>query len=244
MTGNLEPSELLSRGLQMLSVPEPGRVQAVMEKYLDELERCNPRFGLVKFENRGELVTRHVLDSLAAWRVVRDAAAQQTGGVLDVGSGAGFPGIPLAAALPAIPFTLLERMARRVSFLKTCAVLLGLPLLRVVQADFTKAEGDYDVVTLRAVAPFERFLHDIDQSAVRWRTAVAYKGRVERAREELNDVQRSSYAGLEMQIVPLEHPFLDEERCVIVAAREESGKSNVDKPVRPGYDFSEGEPGS
>jgi 16S rRNA (guanine527-N7)-methyltransferase len=244
MTESLDPSTLLSRGLEMLSVPEPARVQALMEKYLDELERCNPRFGLVKFESRGELVIKHVLDSLAAWTVVRDAAAAGHGSVLDVGSGAGFPGIPLAAALPGVSFTLLDRMARRVSFLKTCAVLLGLPLLRVVQADYSAFEGDYDVVTLRAVAPFGRFLHYIDRSRVRWRTAIAYKGREERAREEVDDVRRSSHTGLDARIVPLLPPFLEEERCLIVAAKSGSGKSIVDKPVRPGYDFSEGEPGT
>ena len=161
-----------------------------------------------------------------------------------MGSGAGFPGIPLAAALPGVSFTLLDRMARRVSFLKTCAVLLGLPLLRVVQADYSAFEGDYDVVTLRAVAPFGRFLHDIDRSRVRWRTAIAYKGREERAREEVDDVRRSSHTGLDARIVPLLPPFLEEERCLIVAAKSGSGKSIVDKPVRPGYDFSEGEPGT
>ena len=243
MTESRDPSVLLSRGLGMLAVPEPARVQAVMEKYLDELERCNPRFGLVKFESRGELVVKHVLDSLAAWTDVRDAAAEGRGGVLDAGSGAGFPGIPLAAALPEVRFTLLDRMAIRVSFLKTCAALLGLPLLRAVQADFSTASGDFAVVTLRAVAPIGRFLRDIDRGGLGWRTAIAYKGREERARQEVEDVRRSSHAAFDMRIVPLRPPFLEEERCLIVAGRSGSGKSIVDKPVRPGYDFSEGESG-
>jgi 16S rRNA (guanine527-N7)-methyltransferase len=244
MTESLEPSALLASGLERLSVPDPARVQALLERYLDELERWNPRFGLVKFENRRELVIKHVLDSLAGWRVVRESVTSSPGSVLDVGSGAGFPGIPLAAALPTISFTLLERMARRVSFLKTCAVLLGLPLLRVVQADLAAADGDYDVVTFRAVAPFARFLRDIERSAVRWQTAIAYKGREDRAREELDDVRRSPHAMYDMRITALDPPFLAEDRCLIVASKTASGKSIVDKPVRPGYDFSEGEPGT
>jgi 16S rRNA (guanine527-N7)-methyltransferase len=244
MTESLEASALLASGLERLSVPDPVRVQAVLERYLDELERWNPRFGLVKFENRRELVIKHVLDSLAGWRVVREAVTSSPGSVLDVGSGAGFPGIPLAAALPTISFTLLERMARRVSFLKTCAVLLGLPLLRVVQADLAAADGDYDVVTFRAVAPFSRFLRDIERSAVRWQTAIAYKGREDRAREELDDVRRSAHSACDMRIAALDPPFLAEDRCLIVASKTASGKLIVDKPVRPGYDFSEGESGT
>jgi 16S rRNA (guanine527-N7)-methyltransferase len=219
MTAGLEPSALLRAGLQQLSVNDPERVQQRAETFLDELERWNPRFGLVKFTDRRELVVKHVLDSLAGWRAVADAVPAAGGTVLDVGSGAGFPGIPLSAAMPGTSFTLLERMARRVSFLKTCAVLLGLPRLGVVQADLTEAEGDYDVVTFRAVAPLGRFLDDIEKSRIRWRTIVAYKGREDRAQEELDDIRRSRATGWDFTLVALQPPFMEEERCLIVAKR-------------------------
>jgi len=225
-----DASTTLLNGLEQLAVPEAGRVLPLLEKYLDELERWNPRFGLVNYADRGELVVKHVLDSLSGWSAIKDAIESPGGAVLDVGSGAGFPGIPLAAVMPDVPFTLLERMARRVSFLKTCAVLLGLPLLRVVQADLSEADGEFEVVTFRAVAPLGRFLHDIERSGVRWRVAVAYKGREDRARQEIDDVRRSSEAISDLRIVPLRPPFLSEERCLIVARR----KTIVDKGVRPG----------
>jgi 16S rRNA (guanine527-N7)-methyltransferase len=219
------PSLTLVKGLELLAVPEPGRVLSLLERYLDELERWNPRFGLVNVADRMELVVKHVLDSLAAWSAIR-GAIESPGGVLDVGSGAGFPGIPLAAAMPDVPFTLLERMARRASFLKTCAVLLGLPLLRVVQADLSDAEGEYEVVTFRAVAPFGRFLRDMEKSSIRWRIAVAYKGREDRARGEIDDVRRSSKAVSDLRIVPLKPPFLSEERCLIIARRKTTAAEN------------------
>jgi 16S rRNA (guanine527-N7)-methyltransferase len=225
-----DASATLLSGLEQLAVPEAGRVLPLLEMYLDELERWNPRFGLVNYADRCELVVKHVLDSLSGWSTIRDALESPGGSVLDVGSGAGFPGIPLAAAMPDVPFILLERMARRVSFLKTCAVLLGLPLLRVVQADLADADGEFEVVTFRAVAPFGRFLHDIEKSGVQWRVTVAYKGREDRARQEIVDVRRSSEAFTDLRIVPVRPPFLSEERCLIVARR----KTIVDKGVRPG----------
>jgi 16S rRNA (guanine527-N7)-methyltransferase len=224
-----EASLTLLKGLELLADPEPGRVLPLLELYLDELERWNPRFRLVNFTDRVELVVKHVLDSLSGWSAIK-GAIESPAGVLDVGSGAGFPGIPLAAAMPDVPFTLLERMARRASFLKTCAVLLRLPLLRVVQADLSDAQGEYEVVTFRAVAPFGRFLHDMEKSGVRWRVAVAYKGREDRARGEIDDVRRSSEAVSDLRIVPLQPPFLSEERCLIIARR----KTIIDKAVRPG----------
>jgi 16S rRNA (guanine527-N7)-methyltransferase len=211
-----DPAALLRDGLGQLRVPNPDRVHDLMERYLDELERWNPRFGLVKASGRGELVVKHVLDSLSAWRAVREAVPTSGATLLDVGSGAGLPGIPLAAALTDVSFTLLERMARRVSFLKTCGVLLGLPLLRVVQSDLSEAEGDFDVVTFRAVAPVDRFLSDLGASRVRWRTIIAYKGRQDRAREEIAAVREQAGAGVSLEIVPLHPPFLEEERCLLI----------------------------
>jgi 16S rRNA (guanine527-N7)-methyltransferase len=221
-----DPAVVLRRGLEDLSIRDPDRAHAVLEKYLDELERWNPRFGLVKYADRRELVVKHVLDSLAGVKAVREAlekagvsSARPAGAsVLDVGSGAGFPGIPLAAAMPSVSFTLLERMARRVSFLKTCAVLLGLPRLRVVQADVCDADGDYDVVTFRAVAPLEKFLQEIGKSRIHWRIIIAWKGREDRAREEVEEARSAGRGGMEFQVVSLDPPFLEEERCLIIAS--------------------------
>ena len=178
-----------------------------------------------------------MLDSLSAWRTVREAVPPGTGTVLDVGSGAGLPGIPLAAAMPEVSFTLLERMARRVSFLRTCGVLLGLPLLRVVQSDLSDAAGDFDLITFRAVAPVDRFLSELGASRVRWRTIIAYKGREDRAREEIAalgpsaaaggsaavgpSAGLSASAGVRLSIETLHPPFLAEERCLLIVTRQE-----------------------
>jgi 16S rRNA (guanine527-N7)-methyltransferase len=215
-----EASRLLRDGLRELMVPDAERAAGLLESYMDELERWNPRFGLVKYETRDDLVVRHVLDSLSAWAAVLEAAqaggAASSGGappsVLDVGSGAGLPGIPLAVALPGLSFTLLERMARRASFLRTCALLLGLSRVTVVQRDFGEVRGFYDVVTFRALAPLDRFLAESSRGGPGWRTMLAYKGRAEKAEEELRTI-RAPFACAGVR--PLRTPFLDEERCLI-----------------------------
>ena len=130
MSADARASALLQEGITVLGLPEPAGVLARLEAYMNELERANPRFGFVKYEDRAELVVKHVLDSLSAWRTLAEAAGPGPATILDVGSGAGFPGIPLAIALPGLSFTLLERMERRAVFLKTCVVLLGLSHIR------------------------------------------------------------------------------------------------------------------
>jgi 16S rRNA (guanine527-N7)-methyltransferase len=221
--GPADPRALLREGLELLEVPEADRAAERLDGYMDELERWNPRFGLVKYADRRELVIKHVLDSLAGWTAVRDLAGRGSPregcAVLDVGSGAGFPGIPLAVALPDRSFTLLERMARRASFLETCVILLGLTRVRVLARDLAGVEGAFDVVTFRAVAPLSRFLRDLEGSGVSWRGVVAYKGRAERAHEEMEDVRRLGLAGGAVELRPVRTPFLDEERCLVVVTR-------------------------
>jgi 16S rRNA (guanine527-N7)-methyltransferase len=206
--------DALRRGLELLEVPEPGEAFRRLSAYLDELERWNPRFGLVKYADRRELVVKHVLDSLAGWTAVRDLAAG--GSVLDVGSGAGFPGIPLACALPGLSFTLLERMERRASFLAACAVLLGLPRVAVRREDLAAAAGRFDAVTFRAVAPLGRFLRDLAAGGVAWAGIAAYKGRAARAREEVEEARREGALVLPAEVRAVAVPFLDEERCLVV----------------------------
>jgi 16S rRNA (guanine527-N7)-methyltransferase len=212
-----EPAALLREGVARLGIPEPGRALPLLEKYVEELERWNPRFGLVKYDGVTELIVKHVLDSLSAWAAVR-AAASETGTVLDVGSGAGFPGIPLAIAMPAVSFTLLERMARRATFLQTCAILLGLPRVKVANGDLAGMTGDFEVVTFRAVSPLDRFVRDIGRSGIRWRTIMAYKGKEARARDEIESVRRLTGVRFQIEIRPLSTPFLEEDRCLVVLA--------------------------
>ena len=218
MTRPHDPRDLLAEGIDQLGIPDPAGARARLDTFMAEIERWNPRFGLVKYGDRDELVVKHVLDSLSAWSAVRDAAGSG-GSVLDVGSGAGFPGIPLAVALPGLSFTLLERMARRVSFLKTCTVIVGLPRTRVLRDDLAKVRETFDVVTFRAVAPLDRFLQELEASGTAWRTVIAYKGREARVRQEAEDVRRLWGERYAVHISPVTTPFLDEERCLATLVR-------------------------
>ncbi|HVP18417.1 MAG TPA: 16S rRNA (guanine(527)-N(7))-methyltransferase RsmG [Spirochaetia bacterium] len=209
-----EPSALLNAGLARLGLPDPDSAREALSRYLDELERWNPRFGFVNARSRAELVVRHVLDSLAPWRHVRDETRGD--GVLDVGSGAGFPGIPLAIVLPGVSFTLLERSAKKISFLKTCVTLLSLERVRVEQGAFASVKGVFDVVTFRAVAPLARFLADAPRAFSPSRVLVAYKGKLDRARSEVEELQSATGNLFHAEVIPVTVPFLDEERCVVI----------------------------
>jgi len=90
-----------------------GDALARLVLYAELLERWSARHSLVRFANREELVRRHIVDSLAAAQFLPDAGA-----LLDVGSGAGLPGVPLLVACPGWRGTLLEPRQKRWAFLK------------------------------------------------------------------------------------------------------------------------------
>lgn len=112
--------------------------------------------GLIGPREPARLWTRHVLNSAAVADLIEPGAR-----VVDIGSGAGLPGIPLAIARPDLAVTLVEPLERRVRYLVEAVDLLGLTGCRVIRGraqDVIADCGDADVVTSRAVAPLQRLV--------------------------------------------------------------------------------------
>jgi len=132
--------------------------------YIDLLQRWNARVNLTAIRNEEEIVTRHFGESLFAARhlfPLCSSVPSVVSGVrvTDVGSGAGFPGIPIKIWAPAIALTLIESNQKKATFLKEVARALTLTDINI---QTTRAESlagaSFDVVTLRAVERFESIL--------------------------------------------------------------------------------------
>jgi len=113
---------LLLQGAGLLGVELSVEQLALFDLYQRELLKWNAKTNLISEKTAGEIVTRHFLDSLTAARYISPANAR----IVDVGCGAGFPGIPLKIALPSIQLYLLETNRKKVSFLKHILRLLNL----------------------------------------------------------------------------------------------------------------------
>ncbi len=206
----MEEKQLLADGLRRLGIDCPPERLEALERYRQELERWNLRFGFVKASGR-ELVVRHFLDSLAGLPVLAGLSPRRT--VLDVGSGAGFPGLPLALFLEGSEVTLLERSARKAAFLSNVAALLGLGNVRVLEQELRRLNERYELVTFRAWSPLARELPALRRALAPGGCIAAYKGRRERIEQELGQVDQACW---EAKVVPLQVPFLDEERHVVL----------------------------
>jgi len=124
---------------------------ALVRRYVDLLTGPGVQRGLIGPRETGRLWTRHVLNSAALAELVPAGVR-----VVDIGSGAGLPGVPLTLARPDLHVDLVEPLLRRSTFLTEVVAELGLDRCRVVRAraeDVVGEVGGADVVTARAVAP-------------------------------------------------------------------------------------------
>ena len=138
----------LEEGVSALGQSLSDRQLGQLEVLLDELERWNRRINLTAVREREAMQSLHVLDSLAVRPYLEGCR------VLDVGTGPGFPGLPLAVAEPEREFVLLDSNNRKIQFVDHAAALLGLQNVTAARAraeDFAPGER-FDTVIARAVA--------------------------------------------------------------------------------------------
>ncbi len=148
-------AQALSQRAQMLGLDLPMQAAQRLARFHELLARGNERMNLVGNAEFEDALDRHYADSLAPLALGLFAPGAR---VIDVGSGAGFPGIPLAVARPDLQVTLLDALQKRVVFLQEAAQALGLDNVRVLHAraeDAARLEDQrerYDVAVSRAVA--------------------------------------------------------------------------------------------
>ncbi|MDH3348631.1 MAG: 16S rRNA (guanine(527)-N(7))-methyltransferase RsmG [Desulfobulbaceae bacterium] len=154
---------LLRKGLDALSIPIANEYLSQLSVYVSELHKWNRRMNLIaKNTTVAESVEKHFLDSLTLLPVIRQYKNESMT-LLDVGTGAGFPGLVLKAACPELEVTLVEPREKRSIFLKHIIRTLGLSKVQVISSRIEDdaiaiPQGGYSFITSRAVAEPNIFL--------------------------------------------------------------------------------------
>lgn len=179
-------------------------------RLLDELDEWNQRMNLTAIRARDQQITKHLLDSLSVQPFLRGAR------VLDVGTGAGFPGLPLALVNPERQFTLLDSTAKKLRFVEHAASVLDLANVETVhtRAEAYRPSQRFDVVLSRAVGTIERFVTWCGHLCIGGGRLLAMKGRY--PEEELQQLP----SGWKVAAVHnLAVPGLDEQRHLVEICR-------------------------
>jgi 16S rRNA (guanine527-N7)-methyltransferase len=149
--------EALARGIDAFTLPVPPDALPRLERYADRLLAWNRKVNLTTITDPAEVAEKHLVDSLLLLPLLGEART-----LLDVGAGAGLPGVPLACARTALEVTCCDSVAKKVAFVKAIAAELDLP----VRALAVRADGDpererlarADAVVSRALADPERWV--------------------------------------------------------------------------------------
>lgn len=186
--------------------------------FLDLLQKWNKVYNLTSVRDPQEMVSLHMLDSLAAVPALQRHVASLGKAVgertrqLDVGSGGGLPGVVFAICCPEVDIDCVDTVAKKAAFLQQAAVSLKLPNLKGIHARVETLKGPYEVVSCRAFASLIDF--------TTWsRRAIADNGIwfAMKGKHPQNEIDALGKGVQVFHVEPLQVPGLDAERCIVWA---------------------------
>ncbi|WP_037587383.1 16S rRNA (guanine(527)-N(7))-methyltransferase RsmG [Stenoxybacter acetivorans] len=146
---------ILQSGLQTMNINLSVPQQLQLLAFVDLLKKWNSIYNLTALRDETSVISHHILDSLTLLPYVQDAR-----GLIDVGSGGGMPGIPIAIARPDLPVALLDANSKKTAFLQQAVIELGLNNVQVITARVEAMVGEhFDVITSRAFAELADFVN-------------------------------------------------------------------------------------
>lgn len=222
-----EPLDLLEAGARELGIPLSPAQLRQFAHYYQLLITWNKKFNLTGITARDEVQTKHFLDSLVSLPILAEEyhetiPPQATWRCIDIGSGAGFPGIPLKIAAPNLQWVLLDGTGKKITFLRQVVDELKLAGVDVVQGRAEEVgrnqryRAQFDIVTARAVAPLNTLVEYLLPIAAPNGLVVIYKGGG--APQEFIDARKAiqTLGGETVRMAPVEVPFLEEQRFILL----------------------------
>jgi len=178
--------------------------------YLDLIQKWNKVYNLTAVRDPGEMLSHHLLDSLAVIQPLAREAGNQPIRLLDVGAGAGLPGVVIAIARPDIAVDCVDTVAKKAAFVQQVAGSLQLPNLRGRHARVETLTEPYQVITSRAFASLADFVTLSDAALAPGGCWLAMKGK--RPDAEIAALPASVEV---FHVEPLAVPGLHAERCIV-----------------------------
>jgi 16S rRNA (guanine527-N7)-methyltransferase len=207
----------LQKGLDGLGLAVPAEQQAQLLAYMDLIAKWTKVYNLTAVRDANEMLTHHLLDSLAVVAPLRREMAtlvlpegQTRLSLLDVGAGAGLPGVVIAITCPEIAVTCVDTVAKKAAFIQQVAATLKLPNLKGLHARVESLAQPYDVICSRAFASLLDFTTWSQAALASHGVWMAMKGK--HPDQELAVLPESVKV---FHVEQLQVPGLDAERCIV-----------------------------
>ena len=206
----------LRSGAQTLSLDLSEAQIAQLLEFIGLLQKWNKVYNLTSVRDPAEMMTHHVLDSLAAVAPLQRHLAQlalaglEAPRLLDVGSGGGLPGVVFAICCPQLDVSCVDTVAKKAAFIQQAAVTLRLRNLHGIHARVESLAQPFDVVSCRAFASLLDF--------TTWSRAALGEGAVWLAMKAKHPADEIAALPAEVQVFHVEQlsvPGLDAERCIV-----------------------------
>jgi 16S rRNA (guanine527-N7)-methyltransferase len=219
MSRQRSEADRLVAGAARLGVSLSAEAAVQLCRLLDELERWNRAYNLTAVRDRAAMLPLHLLDSLSVLPALRGRR------IIDVGTGPGFPGLPLAIADPGRHYTLLDSHGKKVRFVEHVLRVLAIANAGAVHSrveDYRPAQG-FDTVVARAFAPAARF-------AAGCRHLLAPGGQILMLKGRNPEAELAELGGdWQVDVLPLEVPGLEQARHLVRLTRAPSASPGVDR---------------
>ncbi len=208
MTAGMEAG--LRSGAQALGLDlGDDQVRQLMD-YLALISKWTRVYNLTAVRDPAEMLSHHILDSLAVIGPLRRQAGSQPIRLLDVGSGAGLPGVVIAICCPEIAVECVDTVAKKAAFIQQVAAALKLPNLLGVHARVENLTGPYDVIASRAFASLADFVTWSQGALAEEGVWLAMKGK-----HPADEIAALPPTAQVFHVEQLKVPGLDAERCIV-----------------------------
>jgi len=211
-----ENEKILAEGAKAFGVDLNEEKVEAFDLYLRELLKWNQKINLTAIRTEREVVTKHFLDSLSICPYVLRSSF-----LLDIGSGPGFPGIPLKMVAPSLEVTLIDSIRKKVDFQRHIIRRLGLKGIEAVHGRVQekemigRMEGRFDRTVSRAFADLQTFLRVSGPLLTSGGVALAMKGDLKE--EENRTLTEAGKAGFRfLRAIPLTLPFTSLKRTIFL----------------------------
>ena len=207
--GDKKDRDLLIEGSQRMDLALSDQVIDQLMTYLDLVEKWNRVYNLTAIREREEMIKLHFLDSLSILKHVH------VKNILDVGSGAGFPGIVLAITKPELKVTVMDSVNKKTTFMQQVKSELSLKNLDVVNSRVEDYQPTtlFEAVTSRAFSNLKNMMsltqHTLQKEGV-W---LAMKSKD--VKQEVEAFEKNQYT-----LIPLEVPFINAERYLVILKKD------------------------